>query len=434
MHTATNQRYVSWSSHTYGHQIPPGVIAYDSFKFDGFEGSHLGEGWHACEDGFRWAQQEATLYLLRSRGQDVLELEVWAGPKQLGPVELTIDAGGSIATKKVQPNSWRKLQVALPSIKSEKTILRVTLRVPQMRNASALGNSDTRDLGVAVRAARLNGKSTANEFPLSAVCNPAHWDDPLWQQFLQGMACDTSHTRIAQEVFHRKMWEWIQGVSGLVRLGCIRPDAVGLGVAAGHEPVIYWLASRIAQVYATDVYSGSFHGHEANSDVLHDPDKYATYPYPRERVHFFPMDGIHISFADETVDFIFSFCSIEHFGSRANSRRSLQEMARVLKPGGIAAVSTEVSLNDVGPQEEVFSPWELYEELVSQSGMFLIGDIAPANLATLCAEPLDVSEIFTSSKPHLVLHDNGVVFTSVMLFMQKVQVISYGNVATSHQF
>lgn len=394
MRTATNQRYVAWSSHTYGDQVPPGVIVSDALTFNGFEGSHLGAGWHACEGDFRWTGQEATLYVLRSRGQDGLELEVCAGPKKLGPVQLTIHAGDIITSKTVQPKSWRKLQVALPPITGEKAILRVTLRVQQMRNATALGNGDTRDLGVAVRAARLTGKSTANAFPLSAVCNPAHWDDPLWQQFLQTMACNTPHTIIAQDVFHRKMWEWIQGVAGLVRLGCIRPDAVGLGVAAGHEPVIYWLASRIARVYATDVYQGSFHGHEANSDVLQDPDKYATYPYPRERVHFFPMDGTHISFADETVDFIFSFCSIEHFGSRANSRRSLQEMARVLKPGGIAAVSTEVSLNDVGPQEEVFSPWELYEELVSQSGMFLIGDIAPANLAALCDEPLDVSEIF----------------------------------------
>jgi SAM-dependent methyltransferase len=218
------------------------------------------------------------------------------------------------------------------------------------------------------------------------------------------------------------MWEWIQGVAGLARLGCIRPSARALGVAAGHEPVIYWLASRVGGVVATDLYQGVFAGHEAAPDVLRDPDKYAPYPYPRERVRFLPMSGTDICFSDATFDFVFSFCSIEHFGSRANSLRSLQEMARVLRPGGVAAVSTEVLLNDCPPQEEVFAPWEIYETLVAPSGLLMIGDIAPADLGPYCADPINTwdADDMRSGRPHFVLRQGEALFTSVIFFLQRV--------------
>jgi SAM-dependent methyltransferase len=258
--------------------------------------------------------------------------------------------------------------------------------------------------------------------PLSSVCNPEHWNDRFWRRCLDSMAFRASFGVIGPEIQHRKVWEWVQGLAALARLGCLRPSAHALGVAAGHEPPIYWLASRVAQVYATDLYSGVFVGHEASPDVLRDPDKYAPYPYPRERVRFLPMSGTHICFGDQTIDFVFSFCSIEHFGSRANSRRALQEMARVLRPGGVAVVSTEVLLNDVAPQPEIFSPWELYEELVAPSGLLLIGDIAPANLAPYCADPVDTSDPASTaaSRPHFVLRAEEALFTSVMMVLQKV--------------
>ena len=168
-------------------------------------------------------------------------------------------------------------------------------------------------------------------------------------------------------------------------------------------------------------------GHEANPDVLDDPAKYAPYPYPRERVAFFPMSGTAIAFGDATIDFIFSFCSIEHFGGLAQSRRSLREMARVLRPGGIAVVSTELLLNDVAlqdalPEIYMFTPWELYEELIAPSGLLMIGDIAPANLIRYCADPVDIADRAMMAAPPqwFVLRYGEALFTSVMFFLQKV--------------
>jgi hypothetical protein len=96
-------------------------------------------------------------------------------------------------------------------------------------------------------------------------------------------------------------------------------------------------------------------------------------------------------------------------------------MARVLRPNGIAAVSTELLLNDVPPQPEMFSPWEIYEELIAPSGLLLIGDIAPANLAPFCADPINLGEpaMLASRQPHFVLRYNDALLTSVILFLQK---------------
>lgn len=307
-------------------------------------------------------------------------------------------------------------------MRAEQAILPITITVDRTRSAAQLGTGDARELGVAVRSLGLSGRSQALRLPLSSVCNPEHWKNRDWQRCLDAMAYQSSFGVIAREVQHRKVWEWVQGVAALARLDRLTPSAHALGVATGHEPVIYWLANRVAQVYATDLYSGVFATNEASPDILHDPDKYAPYTYPRERVHFLPMSGTDICFGDETIDFVFSFCSIEHFGSRANSRRSLQEMARVLRPGGVAVVSTEVLLNDVAPQPEIFSPWELYEELVGPSGLLLIGDIAPANLAPYLADPIDIFNpaMLAAPRPHFVLHAGEALFTSVMMVLQKV--------------
>ncbi len=82
--------------------------------------------------------------------------------------------------------------------------------------------------------------------------------------------------------------------------------------------------------------------------MLVDPDLYAPYPYRRNRLTVSYMDALDLRFEDETFDFVVSFGSIEHFGGIGAAGRSLAEAARVLKPGGVAAVTTEFAI-DGGP-------------------------------------------------------------------------------------
>lgn len=424
MISIANRRFAQWAALNYGDLPLPGVVSRHQLALDGREASHLGTGWHEAESGFRWSAGAAIAFLHRTRGQDTLEVQLSAGPRALGAVHARIEAAGKSLEVRVAPidqAGWQRVQLRLPPAVAEQSILRVTITAERLRHPSDYGIDDPRAVGVAVRSLGLPGQAQRSDLALCSICNPAHWQHPAWLACLKSLEYQTEYGIIAPEVQHRKVWEWVQGVAGMARLGCLHPSARALGVAVGHEPVIYWLASRLSSVVATDLYRGTFADNEATPDVLRDPAKYAPYPYPPERVQFLPMSGTDICFGNETFDLIFSFCSIEHFGSRANSARALREMARVLRPGGIAVVSTEVLLNDQPPQEEIFAPWELYETLVAPSGLLMIGDIAPADLSPYFAAPINLLDRndLSSGRPHFVLRVEDVLFTSVMLFLQK---------------
>jgi len=52
--------------------------------------------------------------------------------------------------------------------------------------------------------------------------------------------------------------------------------------------------------------------------------------------------------------------SIEHFGGFAGARQAVEEMARVLKPGGVLALATEWQVSGPsGPHEGIFEPAEV---------------------------------------------------------------------------
>ena len=56
------------------------------------------------------------------------------------------------------------------------------------------------------------------------------------------------------------------------------------------------------------------------------------------------MDALQLEFEDESFDGVFSSSSIEHFGDFHDVRRGVEEIFRVLRPGGVAALSTEFRL------------------------------------------------------------------------------------------
>ena len=56
------------------------------------------------------------------------------------------------------------------------------------------------------------------------------------------------------------------------------------------------------------------------------------------------MDARQLEFPDDSFDAVFTLSSIEHFGSWADIRRSAREMGRVLRPGGVAYITTEFFL------------------------------------------------------------------------------------------
>ena len=265
-----------------------------------------------------------------------------------------------------------------------------------------------------------------SRLPLNSLTNIAAWDDPEWRAVsrLLGLSQDSGW-------FHRKAFEWTHCIYGLERLDALGPGRRVLGGAAGPECTLYSLAHRSEFTVATDLYSRGFtdsHAQEANPDFLTRPEKYAPFPYRTQRLIAFPADALALPFESDSFDVVYSLSSSEHFGGHDRAAQGMREMARVLKPGGIACVATEYVLR--GPQHnEYFNAADLDHWVIGASPDLRL------------VEPLDRSEppqeFFDDPvplpedphhHPHVVLRLGDVMFTSVVLFFEKPRRDALGRV------
>jgi len=219
---------------------------------------------------------------------------------------------------------------------------------------------------------------------------------------------------------HRKAWEWAQGLYALQHLGLLRTDATAIGVGAGIEPILFYLANHIQTVYATDVYGvGAFSNETAYADMLTAPERYARIPFRREHLIVMTMDGRKLKFPDSYFDFAFSFSSIEHFGGHEAAAQAVQEMGRVVKPGGVVVITTELILNGVS-HHAYFLPEELDEYLIQASGLRLLEDIDYTISSQTLARAVDCRRpSYHTVVPHVVLKLARAYWTSVCLVMEK---------------
>jgi SAM-dependent methyltransferase len=84
-----------------------------------------------------------------------------------------------------------------------------------------------------------------------------------------------------------------------------------------------------------------------------------------------------IPFADNSFDRVFSICTVEHLASSVR-RKMMREIARVLKPGGLAGFTIDYS-----PNREVLTADKglrfgykdkLFKEIINPSGLTLCGN------------------------------------------------------------
>jgi SAM-dependent methyltransferase len=253
-------------------------------------------------------------------------------------------------------------------------------------------------------------------YVLNAVCHPEFWKDPEW---LQGIR--TLDLPLRDDQRHRKHFEWAQCVFGLERLGVLGPRARVLGVGAGHERVLFYLANRSALTVAADLYSGAFvagPAAEADPGFLADPERYAPFPYKHDHLQVTPADACHLPFAASSFDVVYSLSSIEHFGGHEAAAVAMREMARVVRPRGVVCVATELVLAG-GPHPEFFTPDELQHYVVDGSGLVPIERL---RLETLPQELMDDPvwpDRDPHRMPHFVLGQGDYRWTSVILFLRK---------------
>jgi SAM-dependent methyltransferase len=273
---------------------------------------------------------------------------------------------------------------------------------------------------------RLGGKAAAPPLPLSCLTNPKHYDDPRWRELHLDLLSYSFDRHVFLPEVYRKGWEWTQTIWGLERLGMLAPQHRALGVGAGRESVIFWLADRLQHVVATDLYGNEMWsnegGREADPLILQDPGRFCPRPVDRTKVSFLPMNGLALGIRDESFDVVWSLSSIEHFGGHANAAKSVQEMARVTRPGGIVVVATEVLLLDEYTHVEYFNRAQFEEHVIGASPLLELVDPMDWTLPPddYLIDSIVVPAGVTRWRRHVVLNDGQVQWTSGITFLRRV--------------
>lgn len=161
------------------------------------------------------------------------------------------------------------------------------------------------------------------------------WQDPEFQATSSMLKCGDRS---------RKAWEFIQIYQGLNHLGLLNGEANIIGLGVGHECLIYAFTNVCQGVIATDLYESQ----EWSTAAMAVQEVYDRNPFPYQpnRLTVQHMDMTQIEYPDASFDFVWSCCAIEHVNNFRDLHKVYQEIHRVLKPGGIAALTTEFNNTD----------------------------------------------------------------------------------------
>lgn len=93
--------------------------------------------------------------------------------------------------------------------------------------------------------------------------------------------------------------------------------------------------------------------------------------------HFY-QSATNLFFSDNYFDRVFSVCVIEHLLSEEEQTKAMKEMSRVLRPGGILALSYDYLDKERKPLNTFngcfYSPEEVEKRLIKPSGLKIIGN------------------------------------------------------------
>ena len=266
---------------------------------------------------------------------------------------------------------------------------------------------------------------------LSTVIDVAQYENAAWMDIhreLESYATDKHVFRHTGGEVYRKGWEWTQALYGLHSLGAIHDEALGLGVGAGREAIIFYLADRCRYVVATDLYGNAawstLGGQEASAEILQDATPFCPRPFASAHVTFENADGTHLPYADGAFDFCWSLSSIEHFGGHDASAQAVREMARVVKTGGVICLATEYILLPSQSNGEFFNHAEFIHYIVEASP-----DLAVIDGIDWTLPPVEylIDQIRFDGqgvhrlRRHVVMNDGAVQWTSIMVFLRKIR-------------
>jgi glycosyltransferase involved in cell wall biosynthesis/SAM-dependent methyltransferase len=241
---------------------------------------------------------------------------------------------------------------------------------------------------------------------------------------------------------YRKHWEIAMAVMAFDAAGLLDGSHRFLGVGAGTEATIFHLTRHAESVLATDLYlDESPWEHSANASMLTDPGAHWPLVWAPERLEVRHMDAMELKLEDESFGGVFSSSSIEHFGDRVDVERAIDEVFRVLEPGGIFSVSSEFRLGgsrrDI-PGALIFDLDDVHELFVGRRDWELVEPFDPSVSEATMASAISLTDAAADQMgqvarlgglwqhhityrryPHLVLRAGESTFTSFHLALRK---------------
>lgn len=244
-----------------------------------------------------------------------------------------------------------------------------------------------------------------------------------------------------------RQWESAMAIKSFKDFGLIKPGNKFAGIGAGVEVSTFYLASKDCICFPFDRYlSNTKWSSESPIGMMVDPKRYTTILTDEKNIIPVHSDTRMLKIPSNFFEGVYSIDSIGHLGSLLNVSQSIKEIYRILKPGGIASISTEFRLE--GPADKLwfdddnilFTKELILKNIVEVSGLKLIGELNPdisektyetrkELLDYLDSNSKTVSiEDKKSVLPNMVIHHEGYLFCSVHLLLQKPNNVEINNI------
>ncbi|MEX0679579.1 MAG: class I SAM-dependent methyltransferase [Pirellulales bacterium] len=176
--------------------------------------------------------------------------------------------------------------------------------------------------------------------PLTCLADAAELEVGNASGFARQMPDDYGYRQLL-----RKWWEWDYIAKSAEDVGVLNGNSLGVGMGVGNEPLIFYFANHCKKIIATDLYAADASWREARFDHADVVCQTSPIPFPRERVEVRNADMRALGIADASADFAWSCSSIEHVPTLRDLLLVFDELARVLKIGGYAFLTTEFCLS-----------------------------------------------------------------------------------------
>jgi ubiquinone/menaquinone biosynthesis C-methylase UbiE len=235
-----------------------------------------------------------------------------------------------------------------------------------------------------------------------------------------------------------KNWETAMALYSFEQHGVLEEGRTFAGIGAGTERLTELLANTGAIVFPVDRYLETTPWSDvAPSGYMVDASEYTSKCTQTRNIIPVHSDARELALPSKYFDAVYSSGSIEHFGGLDAVEAAAAEIGRILKPGGVASISTEFWLE--GPTHKpwfddnciLFTPELIKKHIIEPSGLIPQGMPTNKPSAKTYETRKNLINFLNSAKriktfedkldvyPNLVLFHEGFLFCSVHILLKK---------------